>query len=259
ASHLPLAHPLTLALHRSSRRRRPLTPVSPPRRCPPSLPLLLVVEEEKGPELKCTPEEATTRGSLSPIPCGPFVSPSSSTSNFPTVDAASRLGFRRHSASARWPAPSGRRSNSRFRGGGLSTSPTASTHHTPYGEQSPGATMTSAEKLIIAHHLARLGVDIIEAGFPGSSPDGLDAVRSIAITPVWEEGHVPIICGLSRCNKDIGVACEAVKHVRRPRIHTFVATSEIHMQHNLRKTPEQVVAIPRDMVAYARSLGCPDV
>ena len=132
------------------------------------------------------------------------------------------------------------------------------------GEQSPGATMTSAEKLVVARQLARLGVDIIEAGFPASSPDDLDAVRSIAIevgnAPLGEDGHVPVICGLSRCNrKDIDAAWEAVRHARRPRIHTFIATSEIHMQHKLRKTPEQVVAIAREMVAYARSLGCSDV
>ncbi|WVZ54552.1 hypothetical protein U9M48_005333 [Paspalum notatum var. saurae] len=132
------------------------------------------------------------------------------------------------------------------------------------GEQSPGATMTSAEKLVVARQLARLGVDIIEAGFPASSPDDLDAVRSIAVevgnAAVGEDGHVPVICGLSRCNKkDIDAAWEAVRHARRPRIHTFIATSEIHMQHKLRKTPEQVVAIAREMVAYARSLGCDDV
>jgi len=141
------------------------------------------------------------------------------------------------------------------------------------GEQSPGTTMTSAEKLVVARQLARLGVDIIEAGFPASSPDDLDAVRSIAIevgNPVagpaaaaGEDGdapHVPVICGLSRCNrKDIDAAWEAVRHARRPRIHTFIATSDIHMQHKLRKTPEQVVAIAREMVAYARSLGCTDV
>ncbi|VAI15575.1 unnamed protein product [Triticum turgidum subsp. durum] len=124
--------------------------------------------------------------------------------------------------------------------------------------------MTSAEKLVVARQLARLGVDIIEAGFPASSPDDLDAVRSIAIevgnTPVGEDGHVPVICGLSRCNKrDIDAAWEAVRHARKPRIHTFIATSEIHMQHKLRKTPDQVVAIAREMVAYARGLGCPDV
>jgi 2-isopropylmalate synthase len=132
------------------------------------------------------------------------------------------------------------------------------------GEQSPGATMTSAEKLVVARQLARLGVDIIEAGFPASSPDDLDAVRSIAVevgnAAVGDDGHVPVICGLSRCNRrDIDAAWEAVRHARRPRIHTFIATSEIHMQHKLRKTPDQVVAIAREMVAYARSLGCPDV
>jgi 2-isopropylmalate synthase len=137
------------------------------------------------------------------------------------------------------------------------------------GEQSPGATMTSAQKLVVARQLARLGVDIIEAGFPASSPDDLDAVRSIAIevgnptAPAAageDAAHVPVICGLSRCNrKDIDAAWEAVRHARRPRIHTFIATSDIHMQHKLRKTPEQVVAIAREMVAYARSLGCTDV
>jgi 2-isopropylmalate synthase len=135
------------------------------------------------------------------------------------------------------------------------------------GEQSPGATMTSAQKLVVARQLARLGVDIIEAGFPASSPDDLDAVRSIAIevgnpAPAGEDAavHVPVICGLSRCNRrDIDAAWEAVRHARRPRIHTFIATSDIHMQHKLRKTPDQVVAIAREMVAYARSLGCTDV
>ncbi|KAF7094490.1 hypothetical protein CFC21_096795 [Triticum aestivum] len=130
------------------------------------------------------------------------------------------------------------------------------------GEQSPGATMTSAEKLVVARQLALLGVDVIDAGFPASSPDDFRAVRSIAIevgnTPVG--GHIPVIGGLARCNKrDIDAAWDAVKHARRPRINTFIATSEIHMQHKLRKTPEQVVAIAREMVAYAGALGCPDV
>ncbi|PKA53359.1 2-isopropylmalate synthase B [Apostasia shenzhenica] len=131
------------------------------------------------------------------------------------------------------------------------------------GEQSPGATMTSNEKLAVARQLSRLGVDIIEAGFPASSPDDLEAVRSIAMEignkPV-EGGHLPVICGLSRCNKkDIDTAWEAVRHARRPRVHTFIATSEIHMQHKLRKTREEVVRIAREMVAYAGSLGCKDI
>ncbi|KAG6533449.1 hypothetical protein ZIOFF_007318 [Zingiber officinale] len=132
------------------------------------------------------------------------------------------------------------------------------------GEQSPGATMTSNEKLVVARHLSRLGVDIIEAGFPASSPDDLDAVRSIAIEvgnhPIGDDGHIPVICGLARCNKrDIDAAWEAVRHAKKPRVHTFIATSEIHMKHKLRKTREEVVSIARDMVAYAKSLGCRDI
>ncbi|XP_010931990.1 2-isopropylmalate synthase A [Elaeis guineensis] len=132
------------------------------------------------------------------------------------------------------------------------------------GEQSPGATMTSKEKLVVARQLSLLGVDIIEAGFPASSPDDLDAVRSIAMEvgnqPVSEDGHIPVICGLARCNKkDIDAAWEAVRHAKKPRVHTFIATSEIHMQHKLRKTREEVVRIACEMVAYARSLGCQDI
>ncbi|KAM5577473.1 hypothetical protein ABKV19_008026 [Rosa sericea] len=77
---------------------------------------------------------------------------------------------------------------------------------------------------------------------------------------VDKDGYVPVICGLSRCNeKDIKTAWEAVKYAKRPRIHTFIATSPIHMEHKLRKTKEQVIEIARSMVSYARSLGCQDV
>ena len=130
------------------------------------------------------------------------------------------------------------------------------------GEQSPGATLSSAEKLEIARGLARLGVDIIEAGFPAASPDDLEAVRRIAKeignqTAVGVEP--PIICGLARTSKgDIDAAWEAVQHAARPRIHTFLATSPIHMQYKLRMDPEEVVDKVREMVTYARSL-CPDV
>ena len=124
--------------------------------------------------------------------------------------------------------------------------------------------MTSSEKLAIARQLSLLGVDIIEAGFPASSPDDLDAVKQIALEvgnqSLSSDGHIPVICGLSRCNKnDIFAAWEAVKHARKPRIHTFIATSDIHMQFKLRKSREEVVKIAREMVAYARSLGCDDV
>lgn len=132
------------------------------------------------------------------------------------------------------------------------------------GEQSPGATMTSVEKLEVARNLARLGVDIIEAGFPAASPDDLEAVRRIADEvgnpPVGEEQvKVPVICGLARATRgDIDKAWEAVKGAQNPRIHTFLATSEIHMRHKLNMTREQVVDKVREMVGYARHL-CSDV
>jgi 2-isopropylmalate synthase len=132
------------------------------------------------------------------------------------------------------------------------------------GEQSPGATMTSVEKLEVARALARLGVDIIEAGFPAASPDDLEAVRRIAAEvgnpPAGEQqARVPVIAGLARANKsDIDKAWEAVREAAHPRIHTFLATSEIHMKHKLKMEPEEVVERVRAMVAYARSL-CADV
>jgi len=132
------------------------------------------------------------------------------------------------------------------------------------GEQSPGATMTSAEKLELARSLARLGVDIIEAGFPAASPDDLEAVRRIAVEvgnqPKGDpEARVPIIAGLARANKpDIDKAWEAVKDAQKPRIHTFLATSAIHMKHKLKMDPEEVVQRVSEMVAYAKSL-CADV
>jgi 2-isopropylmalate synthase len=130
------------------------------------------------------------------------------------------------------------------------------------GEQSPGATLSSAEKLEIARGLARLGVDVIEAGFPAASPDDLEAVRRIA-REVGNQAAVgaepPVICGLARASKsDIEAAWEAVRHAARPRIHTFLATSPIHMRYKLRMDPEEVVEKAREMVAYARSL-CSDV
>ncbi len=129
------------------------------------------------------------------------------------------------------------------------------------GEQSPGATMTSAEKLEVARGLARMGVDVIEAGFPAASPDDLEAVRKIAdeVGNSAEGNATPIICGLARCSRnDIDKAWEAVKPAARPRIHTFLATSDIHMEYKLKMTREQVVERVRDMVSYAHSL-CADI
>lgn len=125
------------------------------------------------------------------------------------------------------------------------------------GEQSPGASLTSAEKIDIARQLARLGVDIIEAGFPAASPDDLEGVRRIAREVGTPDG--PVICGLARATQsDIDKAWEAIQDAAKPRIHTFLATSDIHMEHKLRMTREQVVARTREMVAYARSL-CADI
>jgi 2-isopropylmalate synthase len=133
------------------------------------------------------------------------------------------------------------------------------------GEQCPGATMTSAEKLEVARALARLGVDVIEAGFPAASLDDLAGVRAIAETVGLRsvEGRPssepPIICGLARASRgDIDRAWEAVKVAARPRVHLFLATSELHMKHKLRMTPAEVLARVSEMVAYTRAL-CQDV
>jgi len=105
------------------------------------------------------------------------------------------------------------------------------------GEQSPGVSLNASEKLEIAKQLARLGVDIIEAGFPISSQGDFDAVRSIA-----REVRGVSVAGLARTNfDDIDRAWEAVKEADQARIHTFIATSDIHLQHKLRMTREQVV------------------
>src|SRR6478609_5346477 len=133
------------------------------------------------------------------------------------------------------------------------------------GEQSPGATLTSEEKLEVARALSRLGVDVIEAGFPCASPDDFQAVHAIASSvgtaPV--EGRAssepPVICGLARASEnDIRSAYDAVKVAKHPRIHVFLATSPIHREHKLRMTKEQVVERLVRMVTFAKSL-CDDI
>ncbi len=128
------------------------------------------------------------------------------------------------------------------------------------GEQSPGATMTSDEKRKVAAMLARLGADVIEAGFPAASPDDLEAVRQIATADYQTpSGAPPIVCALARAARaDIDAAWRAVEPAARPRIHTFLATSDLHIQHKLRITRAEVVARVREMVAYARD-RCDDV
>ena len=116
------------------------------------------------------------------------------------------------------------------------------------GEQSPGAAMTKAEKIRVARQLERLGVDVIEAGFAAASPGDFDAISSIA--EIIKEST---ICSLARANeKDIARAGEAIRHAARGRVHTFIATSPIHMQHKLRMTEEQVLEQAVKAVGWAR-------
>jgi len=122
------------------------------------------------------------------------------------------------------------------------------------GEQSPGCSMNHQEKLRLAHQLDRLGVDVIEAGFPIASDGDFEAVKAIAAVI-----RRPIIAGLARaCRPDIERAWEALKGAARPRIHVFLATSDIHLQYKLRITRDQCVAQARDAVRFAKSL-CDDV
>ena len=103
------------------------------------------------------------------------------------------------------------------------------------GEPSPGATMNLQEKLRLAHQLEVLGVDIMEAGFPASSPGDFESVRTIAA----QAGDIQV-AGLARCvDSDIDRCWEAVKCAKNPRIHTFLSTSPLHMKHKLRKDPEE--------------------
>src|SRR2546428_12310312 len=122
------------------------------------------------------------------------------------------------------------------------------------GEQSPGISLNTQEKVEIAQQLARLGVDVIEAGFPITSPGDFEAVEAISRTV---EG--PVICGLARTHKaDIDAAWNAIKDSVRPRIHTFISTSDIHIEHQLRSTRDDVKGQARAAVGLARSY-CEDV
>src|SRR5689334_18972802 len=116
------------------------------------------------------------------------------------------------------------------------------------GEQSPGISLNVPEKVEIATQLARLGVDVIEAGFPITSPGDFEAVQAIA-----RQVQGPIICGLARTSKqDIDAAWNAVCDSQRPRIHTFIATSDIHIERKLQTTREDVKGQARAAVAHAR-------
>ena len=117
------------------------------------------------------------------------------------------------------------------------------------GEQTPGVSLNIQEKLEIARQLARLGVDIIEAGFAISSPGDFMAVKTVA-----ENVKGPVIASLSRAvEKDIDRAWEALQNAENPRIHTFIATSDIHMKYKLKMTEEQVLERAIAMVKYAKN------
>jgi 2-isopropylmalate synthase len=122
------------------------------------------------------------------------------------------------------------------------------------GEQSPGCSMNRQEKLRLAHQLDRLGVDVIEAGFPIASDGDFESVKAIASVV-----RRPIIAGLARaCRPDIERAWEALRDAARPRIHVFLATSDIHLQYKLRITRDQCVEQAREAIRFAKSL-CEDV
>jgi 2-isopropylmalate synthase len=122
------------------------------------------------------------------------------------------------------------------------------------GEQAPGCSMSAKEKLLLAQKLHTLGVDIIEAGFPIASPGDAEAVRRIAT-----ELDGPIIAAFARCTeKDIQVAWQALSPSRRPRIHTCLSTSDIHLTFDLKIGRQDALRKAANMVGYARSL-CPDV
>src|SRR5687767_13356934 len=120
------------------------------------------------------------------------------------------------------------------------------------GEQAPGCSLDTAAKLQVAEQLYRLGVDVIEAGFPVSSKGDLEAVKNIAKT-VGRQSDAPEICGLARCVKgDIEACAEAVEPAKRPRIHVFIATSDIHLEHKLHMSREQLIARAVESVKFAR-------
>ncbi|MFS7989162.1 putative 2-isopropylmalate synthase [Helianthus anomalus] len=132
------------------------------------------------------------------------------------------------------------------------------------GEQSPGATMTATQKFNIARQLAKLGVDIIEVGFPASNKADLETIKLISHEfgnyTTNDDGRDMVICALARCTKeDIDKAWECLKDAKLPRIHMFLATSEIHMKYKLRMSKEEVIAKARNAIEYARSLGCNDI
>ena len=122
------------------------------------------------------------------------------------------------------------------------------------GEQSPGCSMNISEKIEMAVQLDKLGVDVIEAGFAIASPMDFKSVQAIAAA-----ARNCTVASLARCSKgDIDTAWNAVREAARPRIHVFIATSDLHMQYKLRMARDEVLASIKENVAYAKSL-CSDI
>lgn len=122
------------------------------------------------------------------------------------------------------------------------------------GEQAPGASLNQKEKLDIAYQLEKLGVDVIEAGFPVSSPGDFESVKRIA-----REIKRPVICALARATpRDIDTAYQATKPARRARIHVFLATSKIHMKYKLKKAEDEILRLAVKAVKHARNI-CGDI
>lgn len=122
------------------------------------------------------------------------------------------------------------------------------------GEQAPGASLTSLQKLEIAYQLENLGVDVIEAGFPIASPDDFKAVSNIS-----KQIKKSSICGLARCmKKDIEAAAKSLKKAKKPRLHIFLATSKIHLQYKFRKAEEEILALTKKYTKLARK-HCADI
>jgi len=116
------------------------------------------------------------------------------------------------------------------------------------GEQSPGASLTSDEKIKIAEQLEKLSVDVIEAGFPIVSEDDAKAVKRIA-----EKIKKCTVCALARCkDEDINIALKSLEKANKPRLHLFLATSEIHRKYKLKKAKSEIVRIAREKVRYAK-------
>ncbi|NLE73091.1 MAG: 2-isopropylmalate synthase [Actinobacteria bacterium] len=123
------------------------------------------------------------------------------------------------------------------------------------GEQSPGISLNREDKLEIAHQLVRTGVDVIEAGFPATSPGDFEAVQAIA-----QQVSGAVVCGLARCvESDIYTCWDAIKDAERPRIHTFISTSDVHLEHQIKKSYDEVVDVARQMVRLSASLCSGDV